>query len=120
MTSFPDKALLEEVAAEMEERERRKQELQERKDAVKRDYLQAVPTGGNGMDLTMLHTARPLREAVDRKAYGHTTSTYLRLWSTFPARMTISWSISPRKESLFSRMMTPGMRAWTSTGAWIA
>ena len=39
MTNFPDKALLEEVAAEMEEREQRKQELQERKDAVKREYL---------------------------------------------------------------------------------
>ncbi len=69
MTSFPDKALLEEVAAEMEERERRKHELQELKDAVKREYLQAVPTGGNGMDLTMLHTARSLREAVGKKEY---------------------------------------------------
>ena len=49
MTSFPDKALLEEVAAEMEERERKKKELQVRKDAVKREYLQAVSTGGNGM-----------------------------------------------------------------------
>ena len=69
MTNFPDKALLEEVAAEMEEREQRKQELQERKDAVKREYLQAVPIGGNGMDFTMLHTARSLRGAVDRKKY---------------------------------------------------
>ena len=69
MTSFPDKALLEEVAAEMEERERKKKELQERKDAVKREYLQAVSTGGNGMDLSMLHTARSLREVVDKKEY---------------------------------------------------
>lgn len=70
MTSFPDKALLEEVAAEMEERERKKKELQERKDAVKREYLQAVSTGGNGMDLSMLHTARSLREAVENNEYG--------------------------------------------------
>lgn len=69
MTSFPDKALLEEIAAEMEERERKKKELQERKDAVKREYLQAVSTGGNGMDLSMLHTARSLREVVDKKEY---------------------------------------------------
>ena len=69
MTSFPDKALLEEVAAEMEEQERKKKELQERKDAVKREYLQAVSTGGNGMDLSILHTARSLREAVDKKEY---------------------------------------------------
>ena len=69
MTSFPDKALLEEVAAEMEEQERKKKELQERKDAVKREYLLAVSTGGNGMDLSMLHTARSLREVVDKEKY---------------------------------------------------
>lgn len=69
MTSFPDKDLLEEVAAEMEERERKKQELQEHKGAVKKEYLQAVQTSGNGMDLNMLNTARSLREAVDRKEY---------------------------------------------------
>ena len=69
MTSFPDKTLLEEVAAEMEERERKKKELQERKDAVKREYLLAVSTDGNGMDLSMLHTARSLREVVDKKEY---------------------------------------------------
>ena len=69
MTSFPDKTLLEEVAAEMEERERKKKELQVRKDAVKREYLRAVSTGGNGMDLSMLHTARSLREVVDKEEY---------------------------------------------------
>ena len=51
----------------MEERERKKKELQERKDAVKREYLLAVSTGGNGMDLSMLHTARSLREVVDKE-----------------------------------------------------
>ena len=53
----------------MTEWELRNKEMQERRDAVKREYLQAVSTGGNGMTLSMLHTARSLREVVDKKMY---------------------------------------------------
>ena len=69
MTSFPDDAFLEEARAAMTEWEQRKKEMQERKDAVKKEYLQAVANGRNGIDLSMVHTAHALRGVVYNKEY---------------------------------------------------
>lgn len=70
MTSFPDKALLEEVAAEMTELERKKKEKQERKDAVKKEYQRVITSGKNMVNSAMVQTAQTLREAVENNEYG--------------------------------------------------
>ncbi len=67
--SFPDDTFLEEARSAMTEWEQRKKEMQERKDAVKKEYLQVVSTGRNGTDLSMVHTAQALRDAVENEEY---------------------------------------------------
>ena len=69
MTSFPDDAFLEEAKAAMTEWERRKKEIQERKDAVKKEYLRVVACSKNMADRSMVKTAQALREAVDNNEY---------------------------------------------------
>lgn len=49
--------------------EQRKREEQERKDAVKKEYLRAVATCENKADNSAVHTAQVLREAVYKKEY---------------------------------------------------
>ena len=54
----------EEVKRWIESQERRKREEQEKKDAVKKEYLRTVATGENEADESSVQTARALREAV--------------------------------------------------------
>lgn len=67
--SFPDDAFLEEAKAAMTEWERRKMEMQERKNAVKKEYQRIVTSGKNVADYAMVKTAQALREAVDNNEY---------------------------------------------------
>ena len=69
MTSFPDDAFLEEAKAAMTEWERRKMEMQERKDAVKKEYQRVVTSRKNVADYAMVKTAQDLRKAVDNNEY---------------------------------------------------
>ena len=59
----------EEVKRWIESQERRKREEQERKDAVKKEYLLAVAACENEADLASVHTAQALREAVEKEEY---------------------------------------------------
>ena len=59
----------EEARRWLESQERRKREEQERKDAVKKEYLREVAACGNGADESSVRTARTLREAVYNKEY---------------------------------------------------
>lgn len=69
MTSFPDEALLEEAKAAMAEIERKKKEMQERMDAVKKEYQRVVSCSKNITDHSMVKAAQALREAVDSNEY---------------------------------------------------
>lgn len=59
----------EEAKRWLESQERRKRKEQERKDAVKKEYLRAVAAGENEADGSSVQTARALREAVYGKEY---------------------------------------------------
>ena len=69
MTSFPDDAFLEEAKAAMTEWERKKMEMQERKDAVKKEYLRVVTCSKNVADRSMVKTAQALRKAVEKNEF---------------------------------------------------
>ena len=65
-----DDIFLQEAIPATTEWERKKQELQERKDAVKKEYFQVVSTGRDLAVHSMVEIARFLREVVDKEEYG--------------------------------------------------
>ena len=132
MTSFPDDAFLEEAKAAMTEWERKKMEMQERKDAVKKEYQRVVTCNKDVADRSMVKTAQALREAVDNNEYDSILSILNK--ATLPSGLTFSvrpcdmegdslgdWSKSfilmpdgKRSESIFEffRFEDSSMGAW--------
>ena len=69
MTNYPNDAFPEEASAAMTEWERQKREMQEKKDAAKKEYHRVATSGKNMADSAMVKTAQALRESVYNNEY---------------------------------------------------